>query len=474
VTAVLATADGNVYAGTSPKGIIYRISPDGRSKTLFSRATRVLSMICDSRNNVYAVSDGTVVRLCPDETLVQMDPSHDKVQFLSMTYDEKTDNLYAGTGSIGSIYTGKCGNTVGQYESPVHDARMISRWGRIRWTAVVPQGAAIELQTRTGNVATPDQTWSDWSPPYSQSAGDQILSKDGRYIQYRVTLKAGNDGASPKVSAVTISYLTPNQAPVVKLTAPAGGDVWSGKETIRWSGSDPDKDTLTYDVYYSSDNGKEWKPLVGGIAGGSNGLAEPDKRSTESEVIDKVRSELEKSPDVPEEMKKQVLKDQPGAAAATAPAPASGVSADSSSKTSHTWDTSKAADGEYLIKVVASDKTSNASGSQTGEVISEPFVICNTPPKLTVYKRSVELNGAGPATITGTASSQLVDVTGVQYRIDGGAYTAAECRDGVFDSAYEAFTVTTGNLTRGKHKVEVQAIDRAGNSASATVEVTVT
>ncbi len=473
ITSVVADGKGNVYAGTSPKGVIYRISPDGRSKSLFTKATRVLSMTVDSNDNVYAVSDGTVVRIAPDETVVQLDSSQDKVQFLSLSYNEHTGALYAGTGNIGSVYISKCCDVIGEFESPVHDTKMISRWGRIKWIADTPEGTSVQLQTRTGNVAVPDATWSPWSPAYTNSAGEQISGGDARYIQYRLTLKTSKPEVTPRVSGVSISYLTPNQAPTVKLTAPNGGDVWSGKETIRWTGTDPDKDTLTYDVYYSTDGGKNWTQLVGGVSGPSP--TGPEKKVTEDEVIGKVKAELEKSPDVPQDMKKQVLKDQPGApkGGTTTPAAGNTTSPGDASKTSYTWDTSKVPDGTYLIKVVASDKTSNATDAQTGDVLSESFVVCNTPPKLTIYSKSIEVKGTGSANVKGSASSDLVDVTGVQYRVDGGSYTAAESADGVFDSPYESFSITTGNLSAGNHKVEVQAIDSAGNAATSTVEVKV-
>jgi sugar lactone lactonase YvrE len=477
ITSIVTDSKENVYAGTSPKGVVYKITPDGRSKPLFTRASRVLSMARDSRDNIYAVSDGTVVRIAPDETTVQLDSAQDKVQFLSLTFNEATGTLYSGTGNIGSVYISKCCEVVGEYESPVHDSGMISRWSRIKWTAEAPEGTTVELRTRTGNVATPDATWSEWSPPYTNAMGEQITGGDARYVQYRVTLKTGKDGATPRVGSVTISYLTPNQAPTVKLLAPGGGEVWSGKETIKWAGTDADKDSLTYDVYYSRDGGKEWKPLVGGVASGvSNGAAAaPDKKLTEKDVLDKVKTELANSEDVPAEMKRDVLKKQPEAAK---PSPdsttsESGTNGESSTKTSHTWDTSGVSDGVYLLKVVASDKISNASGALTGEVISEPFTICNTPPKLTLYRKTMEVNGIGSATISGTAASQLVEITGVQFRVDGGTWTAAAAEDGVFDSLYESFTATTGDLSIGKHKVEIQAIDSAGNATTSAVEVQV-
>src|SRR5207247_763433 len=67
--------------------------------------------------------------------------------------------------------------------------------------------------------------------------------------------------ASPVVRQVVISYLTHNQAPTVALATPAAGEFWRGTKEVKWIGSDPDKDTLAYEVLYSSDNGKSWKRI---------------------------------------------------------------------------------------------------------------------------------------------------------------------------------------------------------------------
>ena len=506
------TARGSLLVGTGINGVVYRVDKSGKAAPIFDAAEDSITSVAERRrrqrltrarrpragstrsprtaarrpstprpgafcrwpatqhNNVYAVSDGTLVKIAPDETVIQLDSSQDKVQFLSLAFNEKTGALYAGTGNIGSVYVSKCCDVSGQFESAVHDAQMISRWGRIKWAAETPEGTSVELQTRTGNVATPDSTWSDWSAPYTQAGGEQIAGDPARYVQYRVTLKTASEAVSPRVSSVTISYLTPNQKPTVALQSPAGGEVWAGKETIDGPARTPTR-TPSPMTCTTPRTARTGRPSAGGVTG-SPSASGPPKKMTEGEIASKVKSELDKSPDVPDDMKKQVTKEPPKEAKPEGAPPAT-PAAPTSSKTTHDWDTKKVEDGAYQIKVVASDRTSNAIDPRSEDVISEPFVVCNTAPKVTLYARAVEVKGAGSATIKGAASSKLVEVTGVQYRVDGGAWAAAAPADGVFDSPYEQFTITTDSLAVGDHKVEAEAIDAAGNASTATVDVKV-
>lgn len=464
ITAVAADGDGNAYAGTSPKGVIYKIDPDGRSKTIYSKANRVLSMLSDSHNYIYAVSNSNLVKISPDDTAIQLDSSNDKVTFLSLAINEEAERIYAGTGNIGAVYTSKCCDIKGVYESPVHDAKMISKWGRIKWVADTPEGTSAEVRIRTGNVETPDETWTDWSEPCKDSKGEIIKSAPGRYIQYKVSLSTDKLDASPRVAAVSITYLTPNQPPTVKLTAPVGGEVWSGKQTIKWLGTDPDKDKLSYDVFYSKDGGKSWKTLAGSMSG-----TEMETKPA-SEIKEKISTELEKVSDIPADMKKPFTVDPskpaPSVSALTKPP-------SSSASTSHNWNTAEAEDGAYVVKVVATDKPSNADDPLSDTIISDPFTICNKGPEIKLGRKTMTVKGASTATITGTATSGLVEIAGVQFRVDGGDWAAASADSGMFAGPAEDFTVTTSKLTEGAHKVEVQVIDTAGNSSTATVEVKV-
>ncbi len=64
-----AICDALSYLHTRKPPILHRdikpgnvkITPDGQSKAVYTKATRVLSMACDSRNNVYAVYGGMYV-----------------------------------------------------------------------------------------------------------------------------------------------------------------------------------------------------------------------------------------------------------------------------------------------------------------------------------------------------------------------------------------------------------------------------
>src|SRR5262249_12243844 len=76
---------------------------------------------------------------------------------------------------------------------------------------------------------------------------------------YRVTLSAKD--ASPVLKQVVVSYLPHNRPPTVALATPTAGEFWRGTHDVKWIGSDPDKDTLTYQLFFSADNGATWKPL---------------------------------------------------------------------------------------------------------------------------------------------------------------------------------------------------------------------
>ncbi|MDP8979665.1 MAG: choice-of-anchor D domain-containing protein [Acidobacteriota bacterium] len=62
-----------------------------------------------------------------------------------------------------------------------------------------------------------------------------------------------------------VASMTSSQDPVVTILSPKTGDRWQGTNTITWSTAGAPASTTMYTVYYSSDAGTTWVPLVSDI-----------------------------------------------------------------------------------------------------------------------------------------------------------------------------------------------------------------
>jgi hypothetical protein len=135
-----------------------------------------------------------------------------------------------------------------------------------------------------------------------------------------------------------------------------------------------------------------------------------------------------------------------------------------------TVDGAALADGRYVFKVVASDAPDNSGGQAlTGERISEPVDIDNTPPVI----RSV-----GEAQVVGDrvrVTFEVEDATGMVKRadtsVDGGAWRAAFPDDGIADSPHERYTLDLPITGAGEHTVSLRAFDMSGNVGSIRISV---
>jgi hypothetical protein len=164
------------------------------------------------------------------------------------------------------------------------DADLLSDWGRIWSTGQTGNGGRIAFATRTGNSARPSTNWSEWRDAVPESAGARIASPPGRFLQWRVELRGGG-GRSPAVEEVWISLQQRNVPPVVEavrvdapareapapdgaLAAATGGndpekqEPVAGRRTIRWSGTDPNGDTLIYRLDIRPVGDSAWSPLA--------------------------------------------------------------------------------------------------------------------------------------------------------------------------------------------------------------------
>jgi methionine-rich copper-binding protein CopC len=90
----------------------------------------------------------------------------------------------------------------GTFVSSLFDAGRVANWGTATWTAAVPVGTGLTVLTRSGNTATPDSSWSDWT---GVSSGGQIASPPARYLQYELVLTSTGTALTPMLSALTVS-----------------------------------------------------------------------------------------------------------------------------------------------------------------------------------------------------------------------------------------------------------------------------
>jgi hypothetical protein len=351
----------------------------------------------------------------------------------------RNDQVYAASSNQGKLF--RFGNelvTEGTFESPVRDAKLTAAWGRIWWRG----NGAVEVQTRTGNGERPDATWSDWSAVYRNPDGNQIASPRARFIQWRATVRAaGSSGGPSSVEDVSVAYLPRNVAPeVLSITAlPIGVGLQQianvavdpnvessgldpsvfgpiaqvpprrfyqrGARSFQWQAEDRNSDTLEYAIYYRALNEQTFRLLK-----------------------DKLRDNF------------------------------------------YTIDGATLADGRYIIKVVASDAPDNPSGQKlTGERLSEPVDIDNTPP---VVKAMSQPQLKGDAV---RAMFSVDDATGkvkkADASLDGAAWVPVFPDDGIADSGHEVYSIDFSGLGPGEHTISLRTFDTSGNVGTLSVTV---
>ena len=499
---------GNVYVGTSPQARVLKIDRNGAVTELVKvKAKHSLALLARPDGTIFVATgpDARVIAVYPDgsSSLIY----HPKAAYVAGLVSDPAGNVYltvADTGGVTKLDA--IGPRTGSYVSAVHDAGATARWGAARWRGDVPEGGSLGLSTRTGATAHPDETWSPWSPVPS-GPGASVSSPPGRFMQCRIDLAASGP-AAPRLDVAEFAYLPANRRPEIELSSPAGDEIWSGTQTIRWSGRDPDRDKLTYEAYWSVDRGKTWKRIE------STPKTEEETEEgmtaveeTEAEGEEAEEEELSPAPPEPAKGTPAGEESQPEPPAAHSPGSLSAAEGDlegedfemvledmfedeglleemeeleaggageeppakagpPSRATSLTWKTADVPDGVCWLKIVASDADANPADPRTAEVISRSFVVDNTPPEVIVDLRR-EDDSPPPAAVT--VFDLTTYSTSAEFKVDDGDWLAAIPEDGIFDSQYEAIVLDQARVPEGSHEITLRARDAAGNVTSKTL-----
>jgi hypothetical protein len=392
---------------SSGENSVYRIALDGTVREVFREKTMILSLLRQGEHffvgtgmdgQLFEVNEATRER----GEVARLD--HGQILCLCRRRD---GSIVLGTGDPGKLYVLQDRYAAqGTVLSEVRDTKIISKWGALRWEGETPEGTAVSVATRSGNVAEPDDTWSDWSAEQTDTERAMIAAPPARFLQYRLTLTTTDPAKTPAVRAVTLRYATGNQAPeITKVEAPDLNAVNlenPKKLRFKWSAVDANEDDLLYRVLVRKDGWKNWVEL------------EDDLEKTEYE-----------------------------------------------------WDTTTTPSGVYRLKVVASDRTDNPEGEAlTGERVSPPFVVCHEAPAVTVKTAGVE---GDRVVLEATARSPLVRLTAASFAINGKKWVNVFPTDGLFDNKAETFHFQTEGLKPGTYVVVLRVRDAAGNTGSADV-----
>jgi hypothetical protein len=386
----VAHSNGDLYFATDAQGRIYRLNADQKPAMIVQTTEGEATRLIESRNG-----------------------------------------LLAATGDMGKLFRLEDSPTPsGTYESPVHDSNTVARWGRIGWLG---RSGRVAIQTRTGNSARPDKTWSDWSTPLTDPNHSLIPSPNARYIQWRAELT----GDHPAVENVTVAYLPQNTPPVIRsinvttqaaaatgksntgaasasaaysITVTDTGEATSSAGTptqtlsrssgsqiqISWQADDPDGDRLVYAVYFRGEEETQWKLLRMNMFENSLLL--------DGDIL---------------------------------------------------------ADGRYYFRVTASDRPSNArDAARETELVSSPVLIDNTPPTVTF---GIPQRNDAHFEVTVDAVDRTSSLRRCEYSVDASYWLPVEAVDGVTDSPREQFQIVLDRLRPGEHLLVVRVYDAAGN-----------
>ena len=422
------------------KSNIYKIRPDGTAVSIWnSPEPLILAIVLESDSQILVGTgdEGKLYRVNPmsgDSVEVGKCSANQVVAIHQKKVDGETKTLLA-TGNPGKLFNLTATYVEeGTLESTVHDARSLSRWGKLSWEGEMADGTAISFSTRTGNTKKPDDTWSDWSDELTTAEGSQVPNGDGQYVQWRAKFTTSDTAQTPVLKKVTLASVQANieprftsieiddgsgggnqetgrRAPGGNLPPPSrrggdsggsssGSDAPSKKWKISWKVEDANSDTLQYTVYYKGVDESNWRLL-----------------------------------------KKEL------------------------SSANYEWDITTVPDGRYTLKVVATDKLSNPVGwAKSAEKMSMPVEIDNTQPD--IGEIQVTPNGDNTYKIACDIMDMSTPIQKAVYKIDSDEHWKAIFPDdGIFDSKQEQLLLETGELPEGAHTIIIQVTDSAQNMA---------
>jgi hypothetical protein len=416
---------------------VYRIDPDGAPRRVWGHAQDVIYAIAfdaagrallgaGNKGNVYRIESPTMYT-----SLLSL-PATQVTAFQA----GRDGRLYAATGNTGKVYEiGPGLEHEGSIESDVFDSGVHSLWGRLSFEASL-NGGQVAMVTRSGNLDRPQNNWSAWTAVPGGAKGGRVGSPAARFIQWKATLTGG----SPDLDSVDLAYLPKNLEPRVdEIEAtppnyrfpPASTPMIAfqpslslppmGKRTNSGGGSGMSIDSTPTMQYAKGFIGARWSasdpngdPLIFTVE--IRGTGEKEWKLLKDKVTERYLS----------------------------------------------WDSTAYPDGEYRVRVTASDAPGNPPAEALAvRMESSPFWIDNTPPKITAL---VSARAGGKLQVKWHAADALNNITKAEYSLDGSEWKVAAPVTRLSDSQELDYELNL-DAGAGEHTIAVRVEDEYGNQA---------
>ncbi|MDI6697808.1 MAG: hypothetical protein QME85_02580 [Candidatus Saccharicenans sp.] len=417
-------------------GAIFQVTPDGLARKLWSSGEEIVySLVYEAERQKLILGTGNQGRLYSLDR-------QGGLELLAQTGSEQVFGLFRFRQQTQVLGNNPCllgllqpdQNFSAEYLSPVLDARILSNWGRLSWEADLPQGASLQIQSRSGNTAEPDDTWSDWSPPYGRP-DERVLSPAGRYLQLKISLKSPDARKQPRLQRLLVFYLQANVAPVINrldvlpanqvfIKPPEQDEVILGLDeaskegarrkdetglyltpkkterqgfrTITWEASDENEDKLAFNIYIRREAENNWRLM-------------------QEKLTDKIFS----------------------------------------------FDTRNFPDGTYWLKVEATDLPSNPQGNEKKtEKTSQPLVIDNSLPAIKNFMAGRSAEGLEVSFVAEDSYSYIEEV---KFLVRPGDWQLVFPVDGLCDSRSENFKFTVKIPAGSDNLLLIRVRDSFGN-----------
>ncbi|HZS51178.1 MAG TPA: hypothetical protein VFA54_09975 [Bryobacterales bacterium] len=439
-----ASLPSSLRSGVSGGSEVFRIGLDGEPRRVWSSTEDIVYTLGFNPKGRLLIGTGNRGRVFQIEAdhvyslLVKAAPTQ-----VTAFLQGPDGVVFAATGNIGKIYRlGPELESRGTFESEVFDAGMFAHWGRLTWTGSVPPNTSLTLYARSGNLVTPDQYWSSWSKPVTAMDGAPLDCPPARFVQWKAVLET-RSGDSPLLDSVEIAYQPKNVAPTIlqlEITPP-------NYKFADPSAASPSTQTLSLPALGSRPSTKRGSAPAAPQAPrsmnrakgylGARWLAEDDNND---ELVYKVEIRGVK------EQNWKLLRDKV-------------------EQPYISWDSTAFADGQYQLRVTASDAPSNPGPEALiYSLESEPFYIDNTPPAISGLTAAVE---NGRVRVRFHVADAISNIDNSEYSMDGGEWRVMLPATRLFDSKELDYDFLTDSVAGGEHTIAIRVWDSNDNLATA-------